>query len=71
LGQRHPPGGPLEQRRAEFALKPPDLRGHGRLRNMQPLGGLGEAAVAHHRVEVGKLSQLHLSRMICDKCIRK
>jgi hypothetical protein len=69
--QRHPPGGPLQQRGAEFVLKPSDLRRHGRLRDMQPLGGLGEAAVAHHRVEVGKLPQLHLSRMIRDKYIRK
>jgi hypothetical protein len=71
MGQRHPPSGPLEQCRAEFSLEPPDLRGYGRLRDMQALSGLGEAAVAHHRVEVGKLSQLHLSRMIRDKCIRK
>ena len=71
VGQRHPAGGSLEQCRAEFGLKPPDLRGHGRLRDMQPLGGLGEAAVAHHCVEVGKLPQLHPSRMICDKCLRK
>ena len=67
LGQRHPPGGALKQRRAQLGFELLDLGGHGGLCDAQPFGGPAEPAVAHHRVEVHKLPQLHESRIIYDK----
>jgi hypothetical protein len=47
----------LEQRQAGVLLQLAHLRGHGRLRQVQLLGGAREAAVAGHRLEHLQLPQ--------------
>ena len=51
-GQRNRPGGAVEQVGSEFSFEFPDLLGHGRLRDHQPLGGPGEAELLRDGHEV-------------------
>jgi hypothetical protein len=65
---RHPdpPAEALEQRRAQFLLQLADLHRQRRLRQVQPFGGLGEAALLGHRDHVTKLVQFH--RRLLSAC---
>jgi hypothetical protein len=64
LGQRDPPRGPVEQRRAQFAFELPDRRAQRRLHHVHILRGAGETAAAHHREEVLHLPQLHPATLV-------
>lgn len=64
VGERDAAGSALEQRGPELGLQPPDLRRNRGLRDAQLLGRAAEAAVAHDRLEVGELPQLHQLIMV-------
>lgn len=59
LRQRHPPGGPYEQRGAQFPLQGPDRRRQARLGDHQAFGGPGEVLVLGDRDEVLEVAQFH------------
>ncbi len=50
-----------EQRRPEIVLELADPRRDVGLHAMQPLGGAGDAALAHHRAEDTQFGQVHTS----------
>jgi hypothetical protein len=50
---------PVEQRLAELALEPADLRAHRRLSDRQAERRARDLALLGHRDEVGEVPQLH------------
>ena len=68
-GQRHLPGGAVEQRRVQFGLELADRVGQGRLRNEQLLGRPAEVAGVGHRGEVSQVTQLHVLSVRSWSCV--
>ncbi|GGT28386.1 hypothetical protein GCM10010254_56410 [Streptomyces chromofuscus] len=58
-GERHPAGGPHEQRRPQLPFQRADRGGQARLGHHQPLGRPGEVLVLGDRDEVLKMAQFH------------
>ena len=58
-GQPHRATRPVQQRLAEFAFQPLDLRADRRLRDMDPLGGPGEVGFLGDGDEVLQLPKFH------------
>jgi hypothetical protein len=59
-GGRPPTGGPLQQRRADHALELLDAAAEGRLRQVEALGRLAEAAGLHHGQKTAKIQNLEI-----------
>jgi len=54
-----PPGGPLEERDAEFLLEGLDMGADGGLAGEQAFGGAGEVAFLGHRNEGPQVMEIH------------
>ena len=59
LGEFHPTGYAVKQRRADFTLQFADLLAERRRLNAQPGGGAGHVALVRHRQEIAQVPQLH------------
>ena len=59
LGEPDGPAGAVEQRLAELALQPPDLRADPGLGDVHPLGCAREVPFVGNGHEVGELMQFH------------
>lgn len=65
MGEGHPAGGALQEYGSQLGLQAPDLGRDRRLGHAELLGGAGEAAVPHDRIEIDELAKLH--RFIMDR----
>ena len=59
LGDRHAPGGPLDQGQPDLLLEPADLLGQRGLRDVLARGGAGEVLLVGQRDQVAQLAKFH------------